>query len=61
MRRFVLAAFLDEILLAANARLNKMTNGRYQLQRKTDRSKGNAQSGLELLAFDQYTGEVLAM
>lgn len=54
--RFVLAAFLDEILLAANARLNKMTNGRYQLQRKTERSKGNAQSGLELLAFDQYTG-----
>jgi DNA repair protein SbcC/Rad50 len=54
--RFVLAAFLDDILLAANARLNKMTNGRYQLQRKTERSKGNAQSGLELLAFDQYTG-----
>lgn len=54
--RFVLAAFLDEILLAANGRLNKMTNGRYQLERKTDRSKGAAQSGLELLVFDQYTG-----
>ncbi|OIJ13448.1 hypothetical protein BKP37_10785 [Anaerobacillus alkalilacustris] len=54
--RYVLAAFLDQILLAANGRLNKMTNGRYQLQRKTERSKGNAQSGLELLAFDQYTG-----
>ncbi|WNF38146.1 SMC family ATPase [Bacillaceae bacterium IKA-2] len=54
--RFVLASFLDEILLAANGRLNKMTNGRYQLERKTDRSKGSAQSGLELLVFDQYTG-----
>ncbi|RXJ04067.1 SMC family ATPase [Anaerobacillus alkaliphilus] len=54
--RFVLASFLDDIIKAANARLNRMTNGRYQLQRKTERSKGNAQSGLELLAFDQYTG-----
>lgn len=54
--RFVLAAFLDDILVAANARLSRMTNGRYQLERKTERSKGTAQSGLELLAFDQYTG-----
>lgn len=55
--RFVLAAFLDEILMEANVRLSKMTNGRYQLLRKTDRSKGNVQSGLELLVFDQYTGQ----
>lgn len=54
--RYVLAAFLDQILLAANGRLNKMTSGRYQLQRKTERSKGNIQSGLELLVYDQYTG-----
>ncbi|WP_160719157.1 AAA family ATPase [Bacillus sp. USDA818B3_A] len=55
--RYVLAAFLDDILQEANLRLRKMTSGRYQLQRKTDRSKGNAQSGLELLVFDQYTGQ----
>ena len=55
--RYVLAAFLDQILVAANARLNKMTSGRYELQRKTERSKGTAQSGLELLVFDQYTGK----
>ncbi|HWJ80228.1 MAG TPA: SbcC/MukB-like Walker B domain-containing protein, partial [Niallia sp.] len=55
--RYVLAAFLDDILLEANVRLNKMTSGRYQLQRKSDRSKGNVQSGLELLVFDQYTGQ----
>lgn len=54
--RYVLAAFLDEILVSANVRLSKMTNGRYQMERKTDRSKGTAQSGLELLVFDQYTG-----
>ncbi|WP_141432377.1 AAA family ATPase [Bacillus sp. 03113] len=55
--RFVLAAFLDDILKEANGRLSKMTNGRYHLIRKTDRSKGNVQSGLELLVFDQYTGQ----
>ena len=55
--RFVLASFLDDIINAANARLIKMTSGRYQLLRKTDRSKGNIQSGLELLIFDQYTGQ----
>lgn len=55
--RFVLASFLDEILHAANVRLVKMSSGRYQLLRKTDRSKGNVQSGLELLVFDQYTGQ----
>jgi DNA repair protein SbcC/Rad50 len=55
--RYVLAAFLDDILREANVRLRKMTSGRYMLQRKTDRSKGNAQSGLELLVFDQYTGQ----
>ncbi|WP_442599658.1 AAA family ATPase [Neobacillus sp. D3-1R] len=55
--RYVLAAFLDDILREANNRLVKMTGGRYQLLRKTDRSKGNVQSGLELLIFDQYTGQ----
>ncbi|QPC46454.1 AAA family ATPase [Mangrovibacillus cuniculi] len=54
--RFVLTAFLDEILSIANDRLAPMTNGRYQLVRKQERSKGNVQSGLELLVFDQYTG-----
>ena len=55
--RFVLAAFLDDILQEANGRLRKMTNGRFEMIRKTDRSKGNIQSGLELLVFDQYTGK----
>jgi exonuclease SbcC len=54
--RYVLASYLDDILQIANQRLKGMTNGRYELLRKTDRSKGNVQSGLELLVFDQYTG-----
>ncbi|WP_409253867.1 AAA family ATPase [Bacillus sp. SCS-153A] len=55
--RYVLASFLEDILLVANDRLLKMTSGRYRLIRKKDRSKGNVQSGLELLVFDQYTGQ----
>lgn len=55
--RYVLAAFLDDILQEANSRFVKMTSGRYKLIRKKDRSKGNVQSGLELLVFDQYTGQ----
>lgn len=55
--RYVLASFLDDILEEANGRLVKMTSGRYQLIRKKDRSKGNVQSGLELLIYDQYTGQ----
>ncbi|MCU9611949.1 SMC family ATPase [Caldibacillus lycopersici] len=55
--RYVLASFLDDILKLANARLLKMTSGRYTLLRKKDRSKGNVQSGLELLIYDQYTGQ----
>ncbi|GIN61717.1 nuclease SbcCD subunit C [Robertmurraya siralis] len=55
--RYVLAAFLDDILREANSRLLKMTSGRYQMLRKKERAKGNVQSGLELLVFDQYTGQ----
>ncbi|KIL45202.1 AAA family ATPase [Jeotgalibacillus soli] len=55
--RYVLAFYLEDILLVANERLNKMTSGRYELIRKEDKSKGNVQGGLELLVFDQYTGQ----
>lgn len=54
--RYVLASFLEDILNAANTRLVSMTNGRFRLERQTERTKGSAQSGLDLLAFDQYTG-----
>ncbi|MCM3601394.1 SMC family ATPase [Robertmurraya korlensis] len=55
--RYVLGSFLDDILREANGRLLKMTSGRFQLLRKLDKSKGNTQSGLELLVVDSYTGQ----
>lgn len=54
--RYVLAAFFDNIVNAANVRLRKMTDGRYELNRISEKGKGLTQSGLELQVFDNYTG-----
>lgn len=54
--RYVLAAFFNDIIAAANIRLDKMTCGRYQMSRIIEKGKGTAQSGLELEVFDFYTG-----
>lgn len=55
--RYVLGTFLDNILLHTNERLAKMTNGRFTLLRKNEKAKFNAQSGLDLVVFDEYTGK----
>ncbi len=55
--RYVLAAYFDEIIIAANYRLTRMTGSRYFLKRKEEKGKGRAQQGLELEVFDNYTGK----
>ncbi|UOQ85826.1 AAA family ATPase [Gracilibacillus salinarum] len=55
--RFVLSTFLDEILLQANIRLDKMSDHRYQLIRSEELAKRGAQSGLDLEVLDHYTGK----
>ena len=55
--RYVLAAFFNDIIDAANFRLKKMTGGRYQMSRITQKGKGGGQSGLEIEVFDYYTGQ----
>ena len=54
--RYVLAAFLDDVLHMANYRLEKMT-GRYQLKRKEEVTHRGRQSGLEIEVFDAFTGK----
>ena len=54
--RYVLAAFFNDIVAAANIRLRKMTSGRYEMNRSTEKGKGAAQSGLDLEVYDYYTG-----
>lgn len=55
--RFVLIGYFENILGHANTRLSKMTDGRFELYRKEDKGKGNAQQGLELEVFDYETGK----
>ncbi|WP_315120652.1 AAA family ATPase [uncultured Clostridium sp.] len=55
--RYVLAAYFDEIIDAANVRLRKMAAGRFILRRKEEKGKGRKQEGLELEVFDNYTGK----
>ncbi|WP_378955717.1 AAA family ATPase [Pelosinus sp. sgz500959] len=55
--RYVLAAFFNDIIEAANGRLKKMTGGRYEMSRISQKGKGGGQSGLEIEVFDYYTGQ----
>lgn len=57
---FVLGALLDDVMEAANQRLNIMTGGRYQLQ-AGDRLAGNKQGGLDMEIFDGDTGHARAI
>jgi exonuclease SbcC len=54
-QRFVLAALLEDVLIAASERLRKMTRGRFALSRAAD-----ARGGLELEVADNATGTVRA-
>lgn len=55
---YILTSYFDEIILMANQRLDKMTNGRFHLKRKESEGKGNGRKGLELEVFDNNTGSI---
>jgi exonuclease SbcC len=55
--RYVLAAFLKDIVGAANLRLTQMTSGRYKLAITEERQRSNAKGGLDLEVYDNYTGK----
>ena len=54
--RYVLSIYFSEILIAANQRFEKMTNHRFELVRREEKTKGGAADGLELNVFDRYSG-----
>ena len=56
LETYVLAAQLEEIVAAANARLTVMTSGRFTLEHDDSRQFRGAQSGLGLAILDQHTG-----
>ncbi len=55
-QRFVLAAFLDEVLAIASGLLRNMTQGRFGLSRALTLADGRRAAGLDLVADDAYTG-----
>ena len=57
LESFVLAAELEEIVEAANLRLDDMSSGRYRLQHSDALAARGAASGLGLQIMDAHTGQ----
>lgn len=55
--QYVLAAYFEEILKAANIRLKVMSTGRYELRRAQSVSDGRSKDYLEMEVMDYYTGK----
>jgi exonuclease SbcC len=59
LQRFVLGVLLEDVLSQASARLYRMTQGRYRLERpENQRAKNHRASGLEIEVLDEYTGKL---
>ncbi|MCC5952041.1 MAG: SMC family ATPase [Acidimicrobiia bacterium] len=56
LKRWVLTRELDRVTAAANPHLNRMTGGRYMLQRRKATAGGPAVYGLDLEVVDAQTG-----
>lgn len=54
---YVLAARLEEVAAAATVRLERMSNGRYQLIHTDERAARERRAGLELRVVDGWTGQ----
>lgn len=54
--RYVLGAILEEVVVAANLRLKRLSRGRYELQRADLQETGRGHRGLDLAVMDAYTG-----
>lgn len=57
LETFAIGAMFDQVLDAANMRLDPMTRGRYRLARGLEASGGRGKRGLEIEVFDINTGK----
>ena len=56
LETWILAGELERVAAAANHHLEKMTNGRYRIERSDMTGDGRSQSGLDLRVLDAHTG-----
>lgn len=57
LERYVLQAYLAEILTLANVRLQQLTNGRYQFSLAEKSDGGRGQKGLDIDIYDDNAGQ----
>ncbi len=55
--RYLQIEYLEQIIIAANERLKRLSNGQFLLQRSERQEARGRQSGLGLDVFDAYTGQ----
>ena len=58
---YALGAFLDDVLVAASARLRLMSKNRFSLDRTEERSGRRQSAGLDLVVYDAWTGATRAV
>src|SRR5690625_5139028 len=54
--RYLQMEYLEQIIVAANQRLTKLSNGQFLLMRSDRKETHGRQSGLALDVYDAYTG-----
>ena len=56
--QYVQASYFSRILVEANKRMKRMTNGRFELMRRAEAADLRSQAGLEIDVLDHYTGRI---
>lgn len=54
---YMQSMYFEKVLVHANRRLTKMTNGRYELQRRPDVGDRRTKGGLDIDVLDRFTGK----
>lgn len=56
LETYIQMTFFDRIIIRANTRFMRMSNGQYELVRRSETDNRQSQSGLELDVIDHYNG-----
>ena len=56
LETFAIGAMFDQVLTAANQRLQPMSGGRFKLEREIEEGKGRSRRGLGIRVHDIHTG-----